>query len=144
MAAESRLPSPEPKSPRAGHIHATAVRPRDEFYYPHIVAIIRLLMLTGCRVGEVVSLEWDWIKGRRIHLPDSKSGPRTVWLFSPARAVIDAIPRYTRTARSSFPPVPPRATSTIFNATGNTSEREAGLEGLRITTSDTPGLRSRP
>ena len=62
-----------------------AVLTRDEFYCPHIVAIIRLLMLTGCRLGEVVSLEWDWIRGKRIHLPDSKSGLRTAWLSSAAR-----------------------------------------------------------
>ena len=71
-----------------------AVLTRDEFYCPQAVAVIRLLMLTGCRFGEVVSLEWDWIRGKRIHLPDSKSGPRMVWLSSAARAVIDAIPRY--------------------------------------------------
>ena len=41
---------------------------RDEFYCPHVVAIIRLLMLTGCRLGEIVSLEWDWIKDKRIRL----------------------------------------------------------------------------
>ncbi len=65
---------------------------RDEFYCPHIVAMVRLLMLTGCRFGEIASLEWGWIKGKRIHLPDSKSGPRTVWLSSAARAHIAALP----------------------------------------------------
>ena len=72
-----------------------AVLTRDEFWCPHIVAIVRPLMLTGCRFGEIASLEWDWIRDRRIHLPDSKSGPRTVLLSSAARAVIDAIPRYS-------------------------------------------------
>ena len=62
-----------------------AVLTRDEFWCPNVVAIVRLLMLTGCRFGEVVSLEWDWIRDKRIHLPDSKSGPRTVWLSSAAR-----------------------------------------------------------
>ena len=62
-----------------------AVLARDAFWCPHIVAIVRQLMLTGCRLGEIVSLEWDWIRGKRIHLPDSKSGPRTVWLSSAAR-----------------------------------------------------------
>ena len=62
-----------------------AVLNRDAFWCPHIVAIVRLLMLTGCRLGEIVSLEWDWIRGKRIHLPDSKSGPRTVWLSSAAQ-----------------------------------------------------------
>ena len=64
---------------------------RDAFWCPHIVAIVRLLMLTGCRLGEIVSLEWDWIRGKRIHLPDSKSGPRTVWLSSAARVFPDDI-----------------------------------------------------
>ena len=84
-----------------------AVLTRDEFWCPHIVAIVRLLMLTGCRFGEIASLEWDWIKDRRIHLPDSKSGPRTVWLSSAARAVIDAIPRYGPDCPYLFPARPP-------------------------------------
>ena len=71
-----------------------AVLTRDEFHCPREVAAIRLLLLTGCRYGEVLNLQWDWIRDRRILLPDSKSGPRTVWLSSAARAVIDAIPRY--------------------------------------------------
>ena len=33
-----------------------AVLTRDEFWCPHIVAIIRLLMLTGCRLREILSL----------------------------------------------------------------------------------------
>ena len=41
-----------------------AVLTRDEFWCPNVVAIIRLLMLTGCRFGEIASLEWDWIKGQ--------------------------------------------------------------------------------
>ena len=40
-----------------------AVLTSDEFWCPHIVAIVRLLMLTGCRFGEIAALEWDWIKG---------------------------------------------------------------------------------
>ena len=36
-----------------------AVLTRDEFWCPHIVAIVRLLMLTGCRLGDIAALEWD-------------------------------------------------------------------------------------
>ena len=36
-----------------------AVLTRDEFWCPNVVAIVRLLMLTGCRFGEIASLEWD-------------------------------------------------------------------------------------
>ena len=43
-----------------------------KFWCPHVVAIVRLLVFTGCRFGEMVSLEWGWIKGQRIHLSDRK------------------------------------------------------------------------
>ena len=109
-----------------------AVLTQDEFWCPHVVAIIRLLMLTGCRAGEVLSLEWDWIKDRRIHLPDSKSGPRTVWLSSAARAVIDAIPRYSPDCPYLFPNRPP--TRPVGNITFHWDRirNDAGLPGLRL------------
>ena len=87
-----------------------AVLTRDEFRCPHIVAIVRLLMLTGCRFGEIAALEWDWIRDKRIHLPDSKFGPRTVWPSSAACAVIDAIPRYSNDCPYLFPARPPPRT----------------------------------
>ena len=110
----------------------SAVLTRDEFWCPHIVAIIRLLMLTGCRVGEIISLEWDWIKNRRIHLPDSKSGPRTVWLSSAARAVIDAIPRYSPECPWLFPSRPPTRSIDNFEYQWHRIRNEASLPGLRL------------
>ena len=105
---------------------------RDEFYCPNIVAIVRLLMLTGCRVGEIVSLEWDWIRDKRIHLPDSKSGPRTVWLSSAARAVIDAIPRYSEDCPFLFPARPPtRHIENLANQWHRIRD-EAGLSEVRL------------
>ena len=109
-----------------------AVLTRNEFYCPQTVAIIRLLLLTGCRFGEIAALEWDWIKGRRIHLPESKSGPRTVWLSSAARAVIDAIPRYSPECPYVFPGRPAdRPTGDISNDWGHI-RREAGLPDVRL------------
>ena len=109
-----------------------AVLTRDEFWCPHIVAIIRLLMLTGCRFGEIASLEWDWLKGKRIMLPDSKSGPRTVWLSSAARAVIDAIPRYSTDCPFLFPARPPTRHFEGIEYQWHRIRNEAGLPGLRI------------
>ena len=109
-----------------------AVLTRDEFWCPHIVAIVRLLMMTGCRLGEVLSLEWDWIKNKHINLPDSKSGPRTVWLSSATCAVIDAIPRYSPECPWLFPSRPP--TRPIDNITFHWDRirNEANLPGLRL------------
>jgi len=109
-----------------------AVLTRDEFWCPHIVAIVRLLMLTGCRFGEIAALEWDWIRDRRIHLPDSKSGPRTVWLSSAARAVIDAIPRYGPDCPYLFPARPPTRPIDNIGYQWDRIRDEAGLPGLRL------------
>ena len=109
-----------------------AVLTRDEFWCPHIVAIIRLLMLTGCRVGEILSLEWGWIKGKRILLPDSKSGPRTVWLSSAARAVIDTIPRYSEDCPFLFPNRPPTRPIDNIAFQWTRIRDEAGLADVRL------------
>ena len=121
-----------------------AVLTRDEFYCPHVVAIVRLLMLTGCRLGEVLSLEWDWIRGKRIHLPDSKSGPRTVWVSSAARAVIDATPRYSADSRSCSPRGRRRATSRASSTNGTASATRRACPDCGFMTFDIAGLRSPP
>ena len=56
------------------------------------VAILRLLLLTGCRKQEILTLRWTEYRGRHLHLSDSKTGPRMVWLSSPARRVLDGLP----------------------------------------------------
>ena len=63
---------------------------------PQPRAAVRLLLLTGCRQGEVRSLRWDDYREGNLFLRDSKTGPRTVWLCSAARQVLDALPRPSR------------------------------------------------
>ena len=55
--------------------------------------IIRLLLLTGCRKGEIVNLRWREVEGDTLNLADSKTGPRKVFLNTPARAVVERQPR---------------------------------------------------
>jgi integrase len=59
-------------------------------------AVIALLLLTGCRYREILTLQWQDVKGNRLLLRDSKTGPRTVWLGSAAREVIDSLPRHPK------------------------------------------------
>ena len=56
-------------------------------------AVIRLLLLTGCRKGELLTLKWRDYREGKLFLRDSKSGPRTVWLSSAARELLDQLPR---------------------------------------------------
>ena len=67
---------------------------------PLHVAAVRLLLLTGCRKSEIVTLLWSDYREGRLFLRDSKTGPRTVWLSGPARKVLDGI---ERTGRWVFP-----------------------------------------
>ncbi len=60
---------------------------------PLLTAIVRLLLLTGCRKSEVLNLQWSDYHEGRFYLRDSKTGPRTVWLSSPARRILDGLPR---------------------------------------------------
>ncbi len=60
---------------------------------PQRVGAVRLLLFTGCRKMEILSLRWDAIAGNRMHLADSKTGPRTVELGDAARAVLVTLPR---------------------------------------------------
>ena len=60
---------------------------------PLEVAAIRLLLLTGCRRSEILTLRWSDIRDGALFLRDSKTGPRTVWLSRAALAVLDGIDR---------------------------------------------------
>jgi integrase len=59
------------------------------------VACIRLLILTGARLGEVLGLQWSWINWDRgfARLPDSKTGPKTIPLPQPALELLAALKR---------------------------------------------------
>lgn len=58
-----------------------------------VVAAFRLLILTGCRLGEIQTLQWSHVAARYLELPDSKTGARRIPLPPAARAVLDALPR---------------------------------------------------
>ena len=53
------------------------------------IDIIRLLLFTGCRKGEIIHLRWSEYHGDRLYLHDSKTGARTVYLNTQAQAILD-------------------------------------------------------
>ena len=55
--------------------------------------IIRLLLLTGCRKSEIVTMRWQDMDGDTLNLIDAKTGPRLVLLNAPARAIVERQPR---------------------------------------------------
>ena len=62
---------------------------------PYPSAVIKLLLLTGARRGEIIGLQWQNVDFERkyLRLPDSKTGAKVVFLNEPALEVIRSLPR---------------------------------------------------
>ena len=102
---------------------------RHEGECPFHVAALRLLLLTGCRKSEIVTLEWRFYRDDRLYLADSKTGPRTVWLCEAAREVLDGQPRWSRFV---FPIEGRRAPWAWLDAFWMQLRAEADLEDVRL------------
>ena len=59
--------------------------------WPLRVAAVRLILLTGCRPGEIRRLRWREVKPDRFALIDAKTGPRHVLLGEAARKLLDTL-----------------------------------------------------
>lgn len=79
---------PERYLSRAEYRRLWHVLAAQEARAPLHVAAIRLLLFTGARRGEITGLRWQDVRSDRLILPDSKTGPKTVWLNAPAIAVL--------------------------------------------------------
>ena len=60
------------------------------------LAAIRLLIFTGARLGEIVTLRWEHVglEQRALKLPDSTTGRKTIWLNPPAVEVLASLPHF--------------------------------------------------
>ena len=65
-----------------------AVLDRYAVIEPDQTDMVRLILLTGCRSGEIMNLRWKEVKPDRLKLADSKTGPREVLLGKPASLIL--------------------------------------------------------
>ena len=96
---------------------------------PLHAATVRLLLLTGCRKSEILTLEWRFYRDGNLYLEDSKTGPRTVWLCRAARDTLDRLPR---TSRWVFPVAGGGMPKGWLDRFWSRVRIEAGLQDVRL------------
>ena len=92
---------------------------------------IRLLLLTGCRKSEILTLRWSEVDGDVLRLAEAKTGPRTVWLSGAAQAVIARQPRTASAFVFPSPRNPARPQSRNLGLWYRV-RREARIEDVRL------------
>ncbi len=93
--------------------------------------IVRLLLLTGCRRGEIVRLRWSEVQDGMLVLADSKTGPRKVPLNSQARRILGRQPRGE--SPFVFPsPLDPSRPRGMNLSLRYRVRRKAGIEDCRL------------
>ena len=62
---------------------------------PSAILAVRLLILTGCRLNEIMTLKWEYVEftDKVLRLPDSKTGAKVVHLGQPAIELLKAAER---------------------------------------------------
>lgn len=76
---------------RLGEVLAEALEEGTESVY--VVSAILLLIYTGCRLSEILTLRWDYVTSHHLELPDSKTGRRRIPLPREAYDILMDLPR---------------------------------------------------
>ena len=96
------------------------------------LAIIRLLLLTGARKGEIIQLEWSEVdfEKRLIFKRDSKTGAKTIFMPDEAKRILEGLPRMDATW--VFPAVHGGRHFQGLTKVWLRVRADAGLEGVRL------------
>lgn len=76
---------------RLGNVLIEALEEGSESVYA--VSAIFLLLFTGCRLNEILTLRWDYVMSHHLELPDSKTGRRRIPLPREAYDILMELPR---------------------------------------------------
>ena len=93
--------------------------------------IVRLLLLTGCRMGEILELQWSEVDRDVLNLADTKTGPRRVWLSETAQAILARQPRAANPYVFPSPRNPDKPLSDTLRL-WRRARKEAGLDDVRL------------
>jgi len=106
---------------------------REGLEMPSAILAFRLLMLTGCRLGEILSLQWSYVDldGGLLHLPDSKTGAKRVALGQAAVELLRRAERIDGNPYVIVGAVPHKPLSNIHVIWARIRAR-AGLKDARI------------
>ncbi|MCA1491817.1 tyrosine-type recombinase/integrase [Ensifer sp. NBAIM29] len=100
---------------------------------PHMIAAIRLLILTGARLSEITTLRWEYVDLEHglLRLPDSKTGKKDIVLND---AAVDVLRRLPQALDNPYVIVGGRSGHHLVNVKGpwGRIRKKAGLDDLRI------------
>src|SRR5271166_5978754 len=121
-----RLDSNKPQSK-----HLAREDNRRTVLSPEVVLAFRLLMFTGARLREIVTLQWSHIDFERglINLPDSKTGRKTIVMSA---ATIDLLRDRERRGAFVIPGLNGDRSRSDLKKPWQAIQRHAGLEAVRI------------
>jgi integrase len=113
--------------------HAPKADKRRVKLDPYAVAAIRLLILTGARLREILDAQWQQVDFERgiLFLSDSKTGRKPVYLSAAALAVLATLPRIEGNPHiiAGMKDGAPKAD---LKKPWHAVIRAAGLEGVRL------------
>ena len=99
----------------------------------YVTAAFRLLLLTGCRLGEIQRLRWEFVRIEEgeLRLPDSKTGAKTIYL---GEAAVDVLTKLPRTEENPFviAGALPSSHITDLQHPWRRIRKAAGLDAVRI------------